>query len=93
MNIKSAIAIIVILILGLFGYNTFFGQEEVTLGLDNLSTSNIGTEVVSLRNSLQAVTLDRDIFSDAGFLELSDFSTNIPEQPIGRTNPFNVIGR
>ena len=77
----------------MFGYNIFFAQEEVAPGLNDISTSSIGTDVLNLRNGLQAVTLDRTIFSDDGFLDLSDFSTTIPEQPIGRSNPFNIIGR
>ena len=77
----------------MFGYNIFFVQEEVASGLDDISTSSIGTDVLNLRNGLQAVTLDRTIFSDDGFLDLSDFSATIPEQPIGRSNPFNIIGR
>src|SRR3989344_2236458 len=92
MNNKSILAIITIFVLGMFGYNIFFVQEEVASGLDDISTSSIGTDVLNLRNGLQAVTLDRAIFSDDGFLELSDFSTAIPEQSIGRSNPFDIIG-
>ena len=88
---KLILSLLALFTVGMFMYNSFMGSDTV-MPVD-LTSSTIGNDLLELRNELQQVTLERDLFSDNKFLELADFSTVIPNQPTGRTNPFNVIGR
>lgn len=85
----SAIAIFVVVI---FLYKFFFESETLAIPSE-LPASNIGDDLIKIHEELQAVTLNRTIFSFPSYLLLTDFSIAIPQQPIGRSNPFNIIGR
>ena len=89
---KGTIAAVAIFIMVMFLYNIFFKSETVPIP-DELSASSIGNDLLKMRGELQAVALDQTLFSAPGYLFLTDFSVNIPQQPLGRTNPFNLIGR
>ena len=93
-NSKSKIILssIGILVVGLFLYNFLMGSNAMP-ETDNLSAISVGSDLILILESLEKITLDRGLFSEPKFLELSDFSTVIPQQPTGRANPFNVIGR
>lgn len=91
-NNKGTLTIIIIFIAAMFLYNFFFKSKTIAIPSE-LPASSIGDDLINMREKLQAVTLNQNIFSAAGFLSLIDFSTNIPQQPIGRPNPFNIIGR
>ena len=45
-------------------------------------------ELVATLLALRAVKLDGGIFGDPAFLSLKDFSTEIVQEAVGRTNPF-----
>ena len=53
----------------------------------------LGADLLKMSNDLSRATLSQELFSNPGYLSLSDFSTPLPLQPVGRTNPFDVIGR
>ena len=89
---KGIIAVAIIFILVIFLYNLFFKSEIVSLPNES-STSSIGEDLVKIFNELKAVTLDQSVFSSTGYLLLTDFSNSIPQQAIGRPNPFDMIGR
>ncbi|HUO50141.1 MAG TPA: hypothetical protein VMU25_01035 [Candidatus Paceibacterota bacterium] len=64
----------------------------------DLSTGNpeadaANQNLVSTLLTLQAVQLDGTIFSDQAFLSLKDFTTQVINEPIGRTNPFAPLSR
>ncbi|OHB11491.1 MAG: hypothetical protein A3G05_01650 [Candidatus Zambryskibacteria bacterium RIFCSPLOWO2_12_FULL_45_14] len=89
---KIAIIAVVIFLLLMLSYNVFFKSETVSLP-DESSATLIGEDLIKIFNELKAVTLDQSIFSSKGYLLLTDFSKSVPQQAIGRPNPFNVIGR
>lgn len=91
-NSKAIISIIALFIAGMFIYNSFFASDRASMPVDP-TASNVGNDLLEIRNQLQRVTLGREILSDEKFLELADFSADIPQLPTGRPNPFNVIGR
>ena len=91
-NNKGTLAAIIIFILVIFLYNIFFKSNTIAIPSE-LSASSIGNDLIKMRERLQAVTLNQNVFSSRGLLLLVDFSTDIPLQPIGRPNPFNIIGR
>jgi len=89
---KGILAIVAIFIIVMFAYNTFFRPEVVPTSSE-LSASGVGDDLLKMHSELQAVTLDRSLFSAPGYLRLTDFSNVIPPQPTGRPNPFDIIGR
>ncbi len=91
-NNKGTLAAIIIFIVAMFLYNLFFKSETITLPSEALAVS-IGDDVIKMREELQAVTLSQNVFSSPSFLLLVDFSTEVPQQQVGRPNPFNIIGR
>ncbi|MEK7461486.1 MAG: hypothetical protein AAB586_00215 [Patescibacteria group bacterium] len=91
-NNKGTLAIIIIFIVAMFLYNFFFKSNTIAIPSE-VPASSIGDDLIIMREKLQAVTLNQSIFSSVGFLLLTDFSTDIPSQPVGRPNPFNIIGR
>lgn len=88
---KGIIAAVAIFIMVMFLYNLFFKAENLSVPSE-LSASSIGDDLLKIHSELQAVSLDREIFSSSGYLLLSDFSVEIPPQATGRPNPFNIIG-
>jgi len=89
---KGILVTIGIFIVVIFLYKIFFQSENVTIPSE-LSASSIGDDLLKIREELQTVTLDQSVFSFPGYLLLVDFSTSIPQQTTGRSNPFDIIGR
>ncbi len=81
-----------IFILVMFFYNLFLKPDAVLIPSES-STSSIGNDLLKIQRELQSVTLNREVFSSPGYLLLIDFSTTIPQQAVGRLNPFDIIGR
>ncbi|MBI2673950.1 MAG: hypothetical protein HYX23_01565 [Candidatus Zambryskibacteria bacterium] len=91
-NNKGTLIAIAVFVVVILSYNFFF-KSDTTVLPSELTASSIGNDLIKMRAELQAVTLSPKVFSSSGFLLLTDFSTDIPSQPIGRPNPFNIIGR
>ncbi len=89
---RGIVAAVTIFVLVMFMYNLFVKPDDSLLPDETLATS-VGDDLVKIFGELQVVTLDQSIFSSTGYLLLTDFSMSIPQQTIGRPNPFNVIGR
>lgn len=84
------IAGVLLFVVALFVYNSFFKPEA---DLEVAPATPVGTDLLEISETLSQATLNREIFSSSGYRLLSDFSTAIPQQPLGRKNPFNPIGR
>jgi hypothetical protein len=89
---KSLIIGVIILGAAFFAYANFFKPEAGSTSAD-LSAEEIGSDVLALYASLQSVSLDQSLFSSPLYRNLQDFSTTLSSQPVGRTNPFDIIGR
>jgi hypothetical protein len=89
---QITIATAVFIGLGLVVYSMFF-KSDAASDLNDASAQAIGGEVLELNASLQAVTLDQSLFNYTLYKSLRDLSTNLPSQPTGRYNPFDIIGR
>lgn len=89
---KGTLAAVALLVVAIFLYNFFFKSKAITVPSES-SASAIGEDLIKIRGELQKVTLDQSVFSSPGYLLLTDFSTLIPEQATGRSNPFDIIGR
>ncbi len=90
---QKSILIVVLMGAGLYFYLTYFKPDGAVVVPQNATAEEVGAEVLSLYNSLQSVTLDQSIFNYSLYKNLVDFSTPIPYQTPGRSNPFNPIGQ
>lgn len=63
------------------------GAAELTFG------AQADKEFLHLLNQLEAIKLDKSIFSDPVFRSLVDFRREPAPQPVGRANPFAPLSR
>jgi len=89
---KGIMALVGFFILAMFIYNLFF-KPEVSSIPSELEASSIGNDLLKMHQDLKKVTFDQSLFSSPSYLLLNDFSVPIPQQAVGRPNPFNSIGR
>jgi capsular polysaccharide biosynthesis protein len=82
---------ILILVLAFYVYNSFFRSDAIFTA--DPSVQIIGADIVSTYNNLQSVNLDQKLFESKGYTNLTDFGSVLSTQPIGRTDPFDQIGR
>jgi hypothetical protein len=77
-----------------FGYRAFFGgEEEATLSSETpsgLPADN--ADLLSLLLELKSITLSDELLRDQTFISLQDFTVQLKPEPVGRRNPFAVIG-
>jgi len=89
---NKGIIIAVILFVGAIGaYNLFIKSGDVSIAGDS-NTEKVGSDVLALNANIQTVTLNTTLFTTTLYKSLVDFSTTIPNQPVGRHNPFGPIG-
>lgn len=89
---KVTIIAIIVFIAAIYLYNTFLKGESIVTP-DDGAAQTVGADLIALTDKLRSVTLNAELFSSPLYKALNDFSVSIPEQPIGRTNPFEIIGR
>ena len=88
---KGILIAVAIFIVAMFVYNLFF-KQEVSLPSESQAVS-IGDDLLKIYADLQKITFDQSSFSTPGYLYLQDYTTSVPEQPVGRRNPFDNTGR
>ena len=94
-TIKENINIIVgvsFFIVAMFIYSMFFKTED-TIIPDETIASGIGEDLIRMHTELERVNFDQSLFSSPIYQGLIDFTVPIPQQPTGRPNPFDAIGR
>lgn len=96
---KPLIALIVIVVLALGAYFYFKGTPDAssTSSLDTQSSplsadaQATSIRVLSLLNQINSLKIDASIFDSAVYKSLLDYTIEIPEQNVGRPNPFAPI--
>ncbi len=83
--------LVTLFVVGMFIYN-FFLKTDVPVA-ENDSALAVGKELLQLSDDLSKAQLSQALFSLPGYVFLTDFSVNIPQEPLGRVNPFDIIGR
>src|SRR5262245_57307352 len=86
------IAVLILLVAGIWLLGGSNGKQGAG-GVGDTEAQEIGADVLKLNASLQSVTLDQSIFDYSLYKNLQDFSVTLSSQPVGRNNPFDVIGR
>ncbi|KKW01838.1 MAG: hypothetical protein UY36_C0015G0006 [Parcubacteria group bacterium GW2011_GWA1_49_11] len=89
---KVIVGAIAIFILVIFLYNIFL-KDKPNLIPDESATTRIGEDLLRTHAELQRVTFDKTLLTSPSYLGLVDFGLGIPQQPTGRPNPFDIIGR
>lgn len=105
-NIKKILIIVGVLIISfvLFMLLKGDGKNDELLTVETNSSipgqnaasdaaSIVGVEIIQALNQINALNLDKTIFERPVYISLIDRSQEIPEEPIGRPNPFAPIGR
>ncbi len=91
---KKTIAIIVIIILvALLAYFYYEGNAPVSnSSLETTAASAdaqaVGGRVLSLLNQIRSLKIDTSVFKDPSYQTLRDYSVQIPQEDVGRPNPF-----
>jgi hypothetical protein len=90
---KFTILAIVIFFVVIFFYNSFIKENQVIVEEGSEAAQAIGADLLALSDELRQVNLGTELFTTKLYLALTDFSNPIPPQPIGRANPFDLLGR
>jgi hypothetical protein len=90
-NNKGIVMAIIVFLLAIGAYKLFMTNSDITES--SLSAENIGADIIELNASIERVNLDPALFASSAYRRLVDFSVTIPSQPIGRPNPFDLLGR
>ncbi len=89
---KGKIIALIIFLLVIFVYKLLFSSNEELIE-SGASAQNIGQDIIALNASISRINLDSPLFNSRPFKNLIDFTVTVPPQPVGRNNPFDVIGR
>lgn len=92
---KSWIIIGIIIVTAILAYYMFFaGSGTPAAGglLEAQPEGNlVGAEVLSLLNQIQSLKIDTAFFQSSAYRSLVDYTVAIPDQSVGRANPFAPI--
>jgi hypothetical protein len=95
-NTKKILIAVVLIALVAFSVWFFLKKPEVEVIFDEfgnqITSEIIGKDLIDLLDQLQAVKLDSGVFKTVGFLNLTDYSVDLVDQPQGRVNPFERLG-
>ena len=85
------LAIIGLVALGLFFYFAGDPSNDPMSALETTEVADaqiVGSRVLGLLNRINSLQIDKTIFESAAYMSLVDYTITIPEQPVGRENPF-----
>ncbi len=92
-SLKSIIIIASIIIVALIAY--FYYEGSIAVSNSSLTSSavdadaqQVGLRVMALLNQIKSLKIDTALFRDPSYSTLRDYSVAIPQQNVGRPNPF-----
>ncbi len=92
-SLKNVTTILVLLTAAFLGYYLFAQKDQADLALEGGGTvAELFAQVqkyIERNQQLQRITLNTEMLSDERFRSLVGYPTEVPEQPIGRENPFD----
>ncbi len=89
---KGTIIALILFALVMVFYQVFFKAEEAVVD-QGASAAAVGNDIIALGRSLDDVTLDLTLFNSPLYRALVDFSPNLVPQPVGRSHPFDPVGK
>lgn len=88
---KGMIGGVLLFVIVFFIYSIF--NSSAPDSLTPAPKTPIGADLLKISTELSAATLSQELFSNPSYRILTDFSIPLLEQPVGRSNPFDIIGR
>ncbi|MEI7463553.1 MAG: hypothetical protein WCK03_04145 [Candidatus Taylorbacteria bacterium] len=90
---KTIIIIVVLIVASAIAYFYYESSNTVTnSGLETTAETTdaqaAGARVLSLLNQIKSIKIDTTVFKDPSYLSLRDYSVEIPQDNVGRSNPF-----
>jgi hypothetical protein len=86
---------ILVILAAFFVYRYYSGRDTATGPLSATSeqpAEAIDGGLLKTLLELKSISIDTEFFKDGWFTGLKDFSKPLPQQPVGRRNPFAPIG-
>lgn len=91
-TLKNIFVACICLALAVLGYLFITGSSSSDIDVAGSSSREElitkTQDFISRSAQLQSISIDQSIFTDTAFLGLRSFSSEVPNQPIGRTNIF-----
>jgi hypothetical protein len=94
-TLKNLLVLVAFIVLVALGYYLFTQNDSMVLSL--VKGTDVSPELleqtsvfIEHRNELEGLTLDTALFTNPAFTSLRSYTTEIPEQQVGRTNIFNT---
>jgi flagellar capping protein FliD len=89
---KTSIGMGVLLLVAIYVYMTYFtNPSSPTLTSSDTNGVALSQNLLITLQNLHTIKLDNSIFSDPAFQSLNDFGVIIPQEAIGRRNPFEPL--
>ncbi len=92
-SLKNVTTILVLLTAAFLGYYLFVQKDQTDLALEGGDTvAELFAQVqkyIERNQQLQRISLNTEMLSDERFRSLVGYPTDVPQQPIGRENPFD----
>ena len=84
------IIVVIILVIAYFYYEGGSGSSTASTSLlqQQASDQSIGAAELSLLDQIQSLKIDTSLFQDPAYKTLVDYSVPIPQDGVGRPNPF-----
>ena len=89
---KNTLFATIIFVAAIMIYNSFLKDTIFNTSNDEVA-KNLGADLIDIYNDLQQVNFESELFRDPAYRELVDLSTTIAPLPMGRRNPFDLLGR
>lgn len=94
-SMKSWIIVGIVIFVAIVVYYGFFSGSNIQPDTGSLEIQPegelVGAQVLNLLNQIQSLKIDKTFFESAAYQSLTDYTVAIPDQGVGRTNPFAPI--
>lgn len=91
-TIAISIILVVLAAVAYFYYNGKpSSSSSVLSSQDAEGEGDASMRMMSLFNQIKSLHIDTSLFKDSGYQTLRDYSTPIPTESVGRSNPFAPI--
>lgn len=91
-NIVIAIIALILLSVGGFYYISRDEQTSSDLLVSESAENGVDRELLATLLELKSLKFNPALFESNTFKSLKDFSRQIPDEPVGRPNPFAPVG-
>ncbi len=89
---KLLVAIVCLLVLAFLGYRLYTAPASEEVASVNFTTEAASQDILTLVEKLEAISIDKSVFSSPIFTSLVDFTVPLLPEAQGRSNPFAPIG-